>query len=55
MYTLSTELWRTVEDEHHLVSTLFQMYSVPSQGKSNAKQFFGHFPPALDFQAALER
>lgn len=54
-YTLSMELQRAVEDEHHFVRVLFQMCSVPSQGESNAIQFFEHFPPALNFQAALER
>lgn len=53
-YTLSIEPQRAVEDEDHFVSTLFQMYSLPAKGESSAVQFFGHLPPALDFQAALE-
>lgn len=53
-YTLSIEPQRAVEVEDCFVSTLFQMYSLPAQGESSAIQFFGHLPPALDFQAALE-
>lgn len=53
-YTLSIEPQRAVEDEDRFVSTLFQMYSLHAQGESNVIQFFGHLPPALDFQSTLE-